>query len=403
MGLFCVNFHVQTNDVDSLSAALDRRGVQRRRVLSAKNGWTSLYEEQASQQNDARIRDLASGLSRDLQVATIAFLVHDSDMACYWLYDDGKLLDEYNSCPDYFDTDGSDDESPPASGGRPDVFVRYCRPGVQEAGLTAILAEQTTFAEDTIGQLAEALGIDRDRALADYRDGAGGGPASTDGSDDDGDDDDNSGPIISRGPALASQLAKMLGGTTQATVADPKVAALVRAAADDDSATIERLLAESTPVDAEAPAPIAGGELPALKQFLPGGVPNLAMTGLLAAAVHKRRAAVKQLLQGGADPNRNHKILGTALHAATAGGEVEILQLLIDHGGDVNAGNAQSQTPLQVIGAARATRERLAQAQGLMKSMGMKIPGLASQLANITLPTQGWDACERLLKAHGAR
>ena len=352
MGLFCVSFHVQTTNVDSLSAALDRRGMQRRRVLPAKNGWTSLYEERSSQQDDARIRDLASGLSRDLKVAAIAFLVHDSDMACYWLYDQGNLLDEYNSCPDYFDADGPEDESPAPSGGKTEVLVRFCRPGVQEDELAAILAEQATFAEDTIGQLAIALGIDRDRALADYKDGVGGGPA-TDASDDD--DDDDGGPIIiPRGPALAGRLAQMLGGTTQATAADPKVAALVRGAVEDDSAAIERLLAEGTPVDAEAPAPMGGGSgSPGLKQLLPGGVPNFTMTALLAAVLHKRRAALQQLLQGGADPNRNHEVFGTAVHRRHCGRRSgNVLQLLIEHGGDVNAHNTHGQTPLQVLAAA---------------------------------------------------
>jgi hypothetical protein len=79
------------------------------------------------------------------------------------------------------------------------------------------------------------------------------------------------------------------------------------------------------------------------------------------------------------------------------------LQLLIDRRGDVNAHNSQGQTPLQIVAAARATKERLAQVQAMVKSMGVKLPGLAEQLSNVTLPTEGWDACERLLKAKGAR
>ena len=112
MGLFCVNLHFRTTDDKALSDALGRRGVSRYRVVPAKSGWTSLYEEQASEQDDRRIRDLAGGLSEDLQVPAIAFLVHDSDIACYWLFDGGRLLDEYNSCPDYFDDGATDDGSP---------------------------------------------------------------------------------------------------------------------------------------------------------------------------------------------------------------------------------------------------------------------------------------------------
>jgi hypothetical protein len=92
MGLFCVNLHFRTNDDKALTAALNRRNIVAHRVLPAKNGWTSLYEERASQQDDDRIRELAGNLTKDLHVAAIAFMVHDSDIACYWLFDDGKQL-----------------------------------------------------------------------------------------------------------------------------------------------------------------------------------------------------------------------------------------------------------------------------------------------------------------------
>ena len=85
-----------------------------------------------------------------------------------------------------------------------------------------------------------------------------------------------------------------------------------------------------------------------------------------------------------------------------------MLQLLIDRGGDVSTRNARGQTPLQVLAASRATKDSLVQAQAMMKTMGMTLPGLAEQgiveqLSNVTLPTQGWNDCERLLKAQGAQ
>src|SRR5262245_24021686 len=100
MGRFCVNMHFRSTDDKALTAAVKKRGVTASRVLPAKGGWTTLYEEEASHQDDRRIRELTGGLSRDLKVAAIAFMVHDSDIACYWLYEDGQLLDEYNSCPE---------------------------------------------------------------------------------------------------------------------------------------------------------------------------------------------------------------------------------------------------------------------------------------------------------------
>jgi hypothetical protein len=39
----------------------------------------------------------------------------------------------------------------------------------------------------------------------------------------------------------------------------------------------------------------------------------------------------------------------------------------------------------------------------MMKSLGHAMPGLLDQLSNVELPTEGWDRCEELLRAHGAR
>jgi hypothetical protein len=407
MALFCVNLHFRTMDDKAVSASLDRLGVTRYRIIPAKNGWTSLYEERASDQDDARIRDLADGLSEDLDVAAIAFMVHDSDVACYWLFDNGQLLDEYNSCPDYFDDDASRDEPQRPSGGRPDILVRYCRSGVQQDELAAILATETLFAENLIERIAEALGIDRGRALTDYRDVADGdGPGGGDGSDDGGDGDDHGGgpSADSLGAGLARRFAATLGSDQRSATADPEVMSLVQATVGDDIDAIDRLLAKGVAIDAEAPAPLSSGQ-PAigLGQLFPAGVPKIAMTPLLAAVVNKRHRAAERLLDGGADPNRAHPLFGTPVHAATGAGEEGLLQLLIDHGGDVSGRDARGQSPLQVVAAGRATRDRMAQTQALMKSMGIKFAGLLDQVANVTLPIEGWDACERLLKAQGAR
>ena len=71
MGLFCVNLHFRTADDKAVSAALNRRRANRSIVLPAKGCWTSLYEEEASHQDDGRIRELAGGLSEELHVAAM--------------------------------------------------------------------------------------------------------------------------------------------------------------------------------------------------------------------------------------------------------------------------------------------------------------------------------------------
>ena len=53
-----------------------------------------------------------------------------------------------------------------------------------------------------------------------------------------------------------------------------------------------------------------------------------------------------------------------------------------------------------MLAASRTGLDRLAQLQAAWKAMGAKLP---RQLSKVSLPLEGWDACERLLKARGAR
>ena len=195
MGHSSVSFHFRTTDESALNLLLVERGVSHFLIAPAKNGWLSLYEERASRQDTGLICDLAAGLSKDLKTAAIAFSVHDSDVACYWLFENGKLLDEFNSCPDYFGG-----QMPSTTRGfQPDILLRFCLGGVREDDLSEILGARNaltedlieqlcneeiteaafteTFsrnhvpAEDLIAKLAEKMGISPERALADYRGG----------------------------------------------------------------------------------------------------------------------------------------------------------------------------------------------------------------------------------------
>jgi hypothetical protein len=415
MGLFCANFHFKEADEHALQAALARRGLDGYRVLPAKGGWTSLYEERASQQDEEWIRELTGDLTRELGFAAIAFMVHDSDIACYWLLENGQLIDEYNSFPDYFDMDDTGGEPSGPRGGRPEILLRYCRKGVKQDKLGAILSQQPTFAESIIEQIAQALGIDPGRALGDYRhdddgDDDDGGPGGFGGfGGDDGNDDDSDfdrgGPrskLSALTKGVAGQLAQMF--RPAAASADPQALALVAAAAAGDTGEIDRLLSSGAEVDAEAPAPPPAGQpLAGLGQLFPPGAPRHAMTPLLTAVAHKQALAAELLIARGADPNRVHSLFGTPIHSAAAAGDSEMLQLLIDRGGDVNARNIQGVTALQTLAASRHSVDCLAQAQKMMKSLGAQVSGMFDQLSKLALPSGGWERCEQILKAHGAR
>src|SRR5438105_4902268 len=113
MGAFIVNLHVRAEEREGLVLAMRELAANRSWVTAPKDGWVSVYEERASTQDDDWIRELGAELSGRLDTTAAAFLVHDSDFLCYWLFERGDIVDEFNSCPDYFE----DDDDGSGSGG----------------------------------------------------------------------------------------------------------------------------------------------------------------------------------------------------------------------------------------------------------------------------------------------
>jgi hypothetical protein len=229
------------------------------------------------------------------------------------------------------------------------------------------------------------------------KDDAGGGD------DDDGDPAPAAGALAALRARMAGQLTQMFGSGQNDQSADPRVKALVDAAAKDDVETMTRLLDEGAAIDAQAATRLPGTEVVAgLSQFFPNGPPNVSMNALLAAISGKHPHATKLLLERGADPNLSHPLYGAPLHVAVGAGEAELVRLLLDRGADPAARNPQQLTPMQVLTAGKANVERMEKAQEMMKSMGIKLPGNFDKLAQIKLPVEGWAACEKLLKERGA-
>ena len=106
---------------------LTLRGVDQRRVIEtlganyrkafvspAVNGMVVVYDEECEQQNKQDIEQLGRHLSALFNCAVLAVRIHDDDVLCYWLFDKGKITDDYNSCPSYFDR--SAEPAEPAGG-----------------------------------------------------------------------------------------------------------------------------------------------------------------------------------------------------------------------------------------------------------------------------------------------
>lgn len=167
MGAFCVNVHIRTDDQNALVRELQALPIGGCWVLPEKGKWATVCEERASSQDSEWICELSGRLSERLRTAAIAFLIHDSDIFCYWLFDRGELLDHFNSFPDYFEP--VDDAERQQSRGRPEVLLRFCPPGRKEQEVESALREKSVFAEEQAAELARVLGIDSERVYLDFQ------------------------------------------------------------------------------------------------------------------------------------------------------------------------------------------------------------------------------------------
>jgi hypothetical protein len=160
MGNFYVNHTVRAPQ-NQVAAVLE----QERRtafVSPTIGGYTVVYDLECDQQNILAIRELGRRLSAQLQSPVVAFLNHDDDILCYWLFEMGELIEEYNSCPNYFDAEEEEEES----GDGPNFMSdgeELCRvfgnPSVR-ARVRSILTEpDQAFALMTHRELVAALGL----------------------------------------------------------------------------------------------------------------------------------------------------------------------------------------------------------------------------------------------------
>lgn len=152
MGNFYVNYTTRGPGREAVAACL--RGAQRSAFVGpTREGCTVFFDEESDTQDDEVIKELGTLLSRELKAPVLAVLNHDDDVLAYWLFEAGRLSDEYNSCPGYFD---GDDETP-AGGDALKLCAAFGVPA-QAQQVDAILRnEDYTFALDRHEALAALL------------------------------------------------------------------------------------------------------------------------------------------------------------------------------------------------------------------------------------------------------
>jgi hypothetical protein len=175
MGAFYGSVHLRTDDREAIRKVLERlaKKQQARFLLGPEiRGWVGVYPEAHGQ--DARV---AKAIAGKFPGTVLYVMVHDDDFFAYTLYQGGRAVDQYNSCPDYFDDFGegdeeSDDETGADLGGRPEAFRDLLPDGRALEHLRALLsAPRPLFSGETLQRFAEILRLPNAVTCYEYLNG----------------------------------------------------------------------------------------------------------------------------------------------------------------------------------------------------------------------------------------
>jgi hypothetical protein len=100
-GNFYVNITLRGPTQDQVVAAMEK-AHRIAYVSPAYDGSVVVYDKAADDQDIPVVTSLAGQLSKSLGCPAVAVLNHDDDEFMYWLFADGKKVDEYDSWPGYF-------------------------------------------------------------------------------------------------------------------------------------------------------------------------------------------------------------------------------------------------------------------------------------------------------------
>lgn len=413
MGAFVVSFHARTNHAVAVRDVLAAE-AERAWVGTSMNGWMSFYEEQADTQDSDRIQQLCEKVSTATGGPVVAFLVHDSDFVCYWLFEKGRKRDEYNSCPDYFG-EISEMLAPGESAeeylarvrGDVDALLPHCPAGTDRSAVESLLRAsrgEYMFAEEHLDRLARLLGIDPQRATMTYRDIGPELPAEEAGLEfvgsglrpEPGEDSwgrrfgDPTGVV---GSAPAGTLSPGLGFGGGGM---PSLDSLLAFAQDPNQKLMFAVLARNSAAASEAIAAgadvnvaqgavlmnaVAIGSEELTRLLLENGANRASASSAVVAAVSTgNESLTRLLLERGADVRQVAAVGWTLLHFAVQGRNPAIAQMLLDAGADRTARDGQGHTAADLadamIGQLKTATE-IAAASGQPFPQGEQIlPGL---------------------------
>lgn len=114
MGNFYTNITIVGPSQDEILNKLNELG-RIAYVSPTIENFTTIYDAECEDQNPDVLAKLSEEISKQFNCVCFGVLNHDDDFLVYQLHENGKLVDGYNSSPDYFNPE-AEDLSPPQGG-----------------------------------------------------------------------------------------------------------------------------------------------------------------------------------------------------------------------------------------------------------------------------------------------
>ena len=155
MGAHFGSIHVRLDDATAVRTALEGLASthQKKFLLGpAIKGWVAIFPEDHGQDFD-----LSAALAQQISAPILHCFVYDDDVFRYQYYEDGKAVDAYNSCPDYF---GGDDSESEERGGNAALLKSILPDAAKREELAQLLKEEGyTFEGERLEKFATLLGL----------------------------------------------------------------------------------------------------------------------------------------------------------------------------------------------------------------------------------------------------
>lgn len=167
MGTFYGSILVRTEDSEGVRLVLSqvaKEADHRFLVGPALDGWISVFPNNGGQSDE-----ISSEIAKLIPHHIFHLIVHDDDVFGYFYYREGKLVDRYNSYPDYFH-EGSDEEKKQTAG-RPELFADLLPRPESLSQLKTLLNGDTgqyTFEQDRMGAFVKLLGLPNTLSSYEY-------------------------------------------------------------------------------------------------------------------------------------------------------------------------------------------------------------------------------------------